>query len=165
MWRCVVYVCFWHVLVVFVSGGWYSSYSNTQSLFTRQLSRYVALVAAPYPWDFIYLDLDGWILEVGEMLLSEEPPPWLGILAKSSLMGECVERAYMRWRLHVFVITHEFFSPYLHSWILAWWSERKLNSFCAFEERIKALTKIWLSSFSVEMCCLFVLLPCVGCIC
>ena len=26
-------------------------------------------------------------------LLSEEPSPWLGILAKSSLVSECVERA------------------------------------------------------------------------
>ena len=29
-------------------------------------------------------------------LLSEEPPPWLGILAKSSLVSECVERACVR---------------------------------------------------------------------
>ena len=25
LWRCIVYVCFCHVLVVFVNGGWYSS--------------------------------------------------------------------------------------------------------------------------------------------
>ena len=31
----------------------------------------------------------GWMnLGVGEMLLSEEPPPWFGILAKSSLVSE-----------------------------------------------------------------------------
>ena len=30
------------------------------------------------------------------MLLSEERPPWLGILAKSSLVSEYVERAYVR---------------------------------------------------------------------
>ena len=59
MWRCVVYVCFYHVLVVFASGSWYSSCSDAQSLFTRKLSRYAALAAAPYPWDFIHLDLDG----------------------------------------------------------------------------------------------------------
>ena len=29
------------------------------------------------------------------MLLSEEPPPWLGILTKSSLVSECVEKAYV----------------------------------------------------------------------
>ena len=40
-------------------------------------------------------------------LLSEEPLPWLGILAKLSLMSECVERACVRWRLHVFVINLE----------------------------------------------------------
>ena len=28
VWRCVVYVCFCHVLVEFVSGGWYSSCSD-----------------------------------------------------------------------------------------------------------------------------------------
>ena len=60
---------------------------------TFKLSRHVAWVAAPYLWDFIHLHLDGCILEVGEMLLSEEPPPWLGIHAKSSLTSECVERA------------------------------------------------------------------------
>ena len=27
-------------------------------------------------------------------------------------------------RLHVFAINLEFFSPFLHSWILPWWSER-----------------------------------------
>ena len=47
-----------------------------------ELSRYAVSTATPYPWGFIHLDLDGWILEVGEMVLSEEPPPWLGILAK-----------------------------------------------------------------------------------
>ena len=92
--------------------------------FTGGVSRYAALVVAPYPWDFVHLGLDGWILEVGEMILSEKPPPWLDILAKSSLVNECVERACVRWRLHVFVINLEFFSPYLHSWILTWWSER-----------------------------------------
>ena len=35
-WRCIVYVCLCYVIVLFVSGGWYSSYSDTQSLFTRQ---------------------------------------------------------------------------------------------------------------------------------
>ena len=46
------------------------------------------------------------------MLLSEEPPSWLGILAKSCLVSECMERACVRWRLHVFAINLEFFSPY-----------------------------------------------------
>ena len=36
MWRRVVYVCLYYVLVLFVSDGWYSSCSDTQSLFTRQ---------------------------------------------------------------------------------------------------------------------------------
>jgi hypothetical protein len=35
-------------------------------------------------------------LGVVEMLLGEESPPWLGILAKSSLVSECVERACVR---------------------------------------------------------------------
>ena len=104
MWRCVVYVCLCYVLVLFVRGGWYSSCSDTQSLFTRQLSQYAASAATPYPHGFIHSDFDGWILEVGEMFLSEEPPPWLGILAKSSLVSECVERACVNWRLHVFCI-------------------------------------------------------------
>ena len=34
MWRYVVYVCFCYVLV-FVSGGWYLSCSNTRSIFTQ----------------------------------------------------------------------------------------------------------------------------------
>ena len=72
MWRCVVYVCFCHVLVIFVSGGWYSSYNNTRSLFTRQLSRYATSVAIPYPWDFIHLDLNGCILEIKYMLLNDK---------------------------------------------------------------------------------------------
>ena len=29
-------------------------------------------------------------------LLREEPPPWVGILAKSSLLSDCVERACVR---------------------------------------------------------------------
>ena len=58
MWRCVVHVWFCHVLFVFVSGGCYSSCSDIRSLFTRNLSPYAASVAAPYPWDFIHLDLD-----------------------------------------------------------------------------------------------------------
>ena len=36
MWRCVVYVCLCYVLVLFVSGGWYSNCNDTQSLITRQ---------------------------------------------------------------------------------------------------------------------------------
>ena len=47
-------------------------------------------------WDLIHLDLDGKILEVGEMLLSEEPRPWVDILAKSNLVSECVERVCVR---------------------------------------------------------------------
>ena len=35
----------------------------------------------------------------------------LGILAKSNLMSECVERACVRWRFYVFAINLEFFSP------------------------------------------------------
>ena len=34
LWRCVVYVCLCYVLVLFVSDGWYSNYSDTRSLFT-----------------------------------------------------------------------------------------------------------------------------------
>ena len=37
LWRCVVYVCLCYVLVLVVSGGWYSSYNATQSLFTQQI--------------------------------------------------------------------------------------------------------------------------------
>ena len=44
-------------------------------------------------------------------------------------------------RLHVFAINLEFFSPFLHSWILPWWSERYLDLLCTFEERIRALTR------------------------
>ena len=36
MWRCVVYVYICYVLVLFVNGGWYSSCSDTRSLFTWQ---------------------------------------------------------------------------------------------------------------------------------
>jgi hypothetical protein len=36
LWRHVVYVCLYYVLVLIVSGGWYSSCSDTRSLFTRQ---------------------------------------------------------------------------------------------------------------------------------
>ena len=53
-----------------------------------------------------------------------EPPPWLSILAKSSLVSVCGERACVRCRLHVFAINIEFFFSYLHYWILPWWSER-----------------------------------------
>ena len=35
LWRCVVYVCLCYVLVLFVSGGWYLSCSDTRSLFTQ----------------------------------------------------------------------------------------------------------------------------------
>ena len=49
---------------MFASGGWYSSYSDTQLLFTQQLSRYAASTAAPYPLGFIHLDWDGGILFV-----------------------------------------------------------------------------------------------------
>ena len=92
-------------------------------------------------------------------LLSEEPPLWLGILAKSSLVSVCKERACVRCRLHDF----EFFSPYLHSWTLSWWSERQLDSLCVFEERIRAIISVLLSSFSVEMCCSCVTLLCFQC--
>ena len=63
------------------------SYDNSHGMWHRR---------PLHPWGFIHLDLDGQILKVGEMLLSEEPPPWLGILAKSSLVSECVERACVR---------------------------------------------------------------------
>ena len=55
---CCVYVCICYVLVLFVSGGWYSSYSETQSIFIRQLSWYAASTATPYLWGFIRLDFD-----------------------------------------------------------------------------------------------------------
>ena len=35
IWRCVVYLCLCYVLILFVSGGWYSSCSDTRLLFTR----------------------------------------------------------------------------------------------------------------------------------
>ena len=73
-------------------------------IFIFSMSRYAASVTTPHPGGFIHLELDEWTLVVGEMLLSEEPPPWLGILAKSSLVSECVERACVRWRFHVIVI-------------------------------------------------------------
>jgi hypothetical protein len=38
LWRCVVYVCLCYILLLFVSGGWYSNCSDTRSLFTRQPS-------------------------------------------------------------------------------------------------------------------------------
>ena len=60
------------------------------------MSRDVVSAAASYPWDFIHLDLNGSILEVGEMLMNEEPPPWLSIFAKSSLVSECVKNACVR---------------------------------------------------------------------
>ena len=85
MWRCVVYVCICYVLVLFVSGGWYSSCSDTQSLFTWQLWQYVVSAAAPYPWfhpfGFGWMNLRSW----REWLLNEDPPPWLGILANQAL--------------------------------------------------------------------------------
>ena len=34
-----------------------------------KLSRYAALASTPHPGGFIYLELDGWTLGVGEMLL------------------------------------------------------------------------------------------------
>ena len=69
----------------------------THDRYIWHLSRYVASVATPYSWDFIHLDLDEWILEVGEMLLREGPPSWLEIIAKSRLVNECVERACVMW--------------------------------------------------------------------
>ena len=113
------------------------------------LLRYAASVAAPYLWDFIRLYLNRWILEVRDMLLSEELPPWLGILAKLSLVSECVERACVRWKLHVFAINLQFLSPYLYSWIPPWWNERKLDLLCAIEERIRALT--WFDSLPFHL--------------
>ena len=53
MLKCVVYVCFFYVLMLFVSGNWYASYNDT-----RQLSRYAASAAALYLMGFIHLDLD-----------------------------------------------------------------------------------------------------------
>ena len=82
-------------------------------------------------------------------LLSEESSPWLDILAKSSLVSECVERACVRCRLHVFAINLEFFSPLLHSWILPWWSERQLDLLCVFEKRFRTIMSVLLSSFSL----------------
>ena len=124
MWRRVVYVYLCYVLVLFFRGGWYSSFSDTRLLFTWQLSLCVPLATTPYTWNFIHLELDGWIPRVGKMLLSEEPPPWLGILAKWSFVSECLEKTCVRWRLHVFATNLEFFSLYLHFWNVLWWSER-----------------------------------------
>ena len=59
MLRYVVYVCLCYVLVLFFSGGWYSSCNDTRSLFTGHLSRYMASAAAPYQLGFIHFDLDG----------------------------------------------------------------------------------------------------------
>ena len=41
MWKCVVYVCFHYVLVLFVDGSWYTSYSDTQLLFIQQFGFYI----------------------------------------------------------------------------------------------------------------------------
>ena len=38
MWRCVVYVCLYNVLFLFVNGDRYSNCSDIQSLFTRSIS-------------------------------------------------------------------------------------------------------------------------------
>ena len=43
-----------------------------------------------------------------------EPLPWLGILAKSSLVSECVKKACVRCKLHVFAINLHLFSLLLH---------------------------------------------------
>ena len=53
---CVPLLCY--VSMLFVNGSRYLSYSDTQLLFTRQLSRYVASAATPYSWSFIHLNLD-----------------------------------------------------------------------------------------------------------
>ena len=45
-----------------------------------------------------------------EWLLSEKPPLWLDILAKSSIVSECVERICMRRRLLIFAISPRVFS-------------------------------------------------------
>jgi hypothetical protein len=44
-------------------------------------------------------------------LLREEPPHWLGILAKSSLVSWFVERVCVRLGLHGYAINLEFFFP------------------------------------------------------
>jgi hypothetical protein len=53
LWRCIGYVCIFYALSLFVSGGWYSSYSDTWSLFTwhrrepKTSRRYVKLLKPP----------------------------------------------------------------------------------------------------------------------
>ena len=55
----------------------------------HMLSWYAVSASTPHPEGFIHLELNEWTLRVGEMLLNKEPPPWLGILAKSSLEWVC----------------------------------------------------------------------------
>ena len=126
------------------------------------LSWYVASAAATYPWNFIHLDLDGWILGVGELLLSQEPPPWLGILAKSSLLSECVNKVCVRWRLHVLVIYLEFFSPYTLGFSRG--GMRDILSHCVHLKRklellhgFDSLPSLWKFVFYVCLCNVLVL--------
>ena len=103
------------------------------------LSRYVALAAPPYPLGFIHLGLNGWILDV-----ERKAPKW----GASFLPWYSCQVKFCEWvcgeslyevKIASFVINIEFFSPFLHFWILPWWSDRYLDSFCAFEERLKLL--------------------------
>ena len=100
-----------------------------------------------------YFEICGRHLGVGEMLLSEEPPSWLGILAKSSFVSECVEKACVKWKLIVSTIKSRVFFLYLYFWILLWWSASQLDSLYAFEKRIRALTRVWLFSLSLGKNC------------
>ena len=43
-----MYVCLCYVLVLVISGGWYSSCNNTRSLFTQQLLQYAASACTPH---------------------------------------------------------------------------------------------------------------------
>ena len=81
-------------------------------------------------------------------LLSEEPPLSLGIIAKSSLVSECVERVFVRCRLHVFCNKSWNFFPFLAlldfsmvGWEIAW------LILCIWRE-IRFIMSVLLSSFS-----------------
>ena len=145
-------------------GDWYTSCSDTRSLFTRHLSRYAASAAAPYLLGFIHLDEDeeSWMWR--GRLLNEEPPPWLGILAKSSLVSECVERACVRCRLHVFGINLEFFSP-LCTLRLSRNGVRDSLTYCVHLKRDQSSYECWIlfllcrdvlfmCDFAMFQCCL-----------
>ena len=67
--------------------------------------------------------------------------PWLGILTKSSLSSECVKRACVRWKLHVFAINMSS-SAFTYTLGFSRGGVRNNDSLCAFEHRIRALVSV-----------------------